>query len=539
MGYSAILYENQAAGETDYAIQFTGPEPGYLSSDHILLYRDGVKQESPRGFTFVDSKNVQLTTPTTAGENILFRRETPKDDQIVDFELDAVLTDTDLDTSALQSLYILHEVLDGFISLAALEGFDANNKKLFNVADGIADSDGVNLAQVISLINDKLVLEALEADEMLIRLKTVDGSGSGLDADLLDGHDTAYFGKASDVSAVTSKADKNEGDITNLGTAVGSLDSTLTDHKNEEGSDNPHNRIITSSVTYTVGSTGDYATLNSALEDLTYYEPVYKSSGVTVTLELQAGFVMAEQVLNYGLDLGWITITGVDAETEVTSAALTIDFTTDDYGFESYPIFGVSKGGTGPVIGQLFSFDVTGVDTDKHGIFTVGAGSSIEILSGAGCKGADGNNIYAFKSSTINADGAICSGAGTNGILANRSSFISVYDSDASGAGTFGIYAINSSIINAQNVIASNAGTHGVFAANGSTINAESADASGAGEYGIISTSASIIDANGADCSTAGIYGFYVSNSGIIDRTNGTGTTSQTLDTWTTSGYIS
>lgn len=319
---------------------------------------------------------------------------------------------------------------------------------------------------------------------------------------------------------------------------------------------------ISSNVTYQIGATGDYSTLNAAIQDLQNSYPEYSNAGITVTLNLQTGYVMAEQVLVYGIDLGWITITGTDAETEVTSSALTIDFTTEDYGFGTYPVFGVSKGGTGPIINQLFSFDITGVDTSKHGIFTVGSGSSIDILSGAGCKGADGNNIYANRVSSIECNTAIASGAGLNGIFASNGSIINANSVDASGAGSNGIYAANgstigadganasgagtngiyargSSTINANGANASGAGTIGIYALNASSINANSADCSGAGQYGIRSTTISIIDANNANCGTAGTYGFFVSNSGIIDITNGTGTTSQTLDTWTTNGYIS
>lgn len=48
----------------------------------------------------------------------------------------------------------------------------------------------------------------------------------------------------------------------------------------------------------------------------------------------------------------------------------------------------------------------------------------------------------------------------------------------------------------------------------------------------------STIDVYGADTTGSGGYGFSVSSSSIIDRTNGTGTTSQTLNTWTSNGWI-
>lgn len=42
--------------------------------------------------------------------------------------------------------------------------------------------------------------------DLLAGLVTVDGSGSGLDADLLDGHDSTYFGTAADVTGKVSKS---------------------------------------------------------------------------------------------------------------------------------------------------------------------------------------------------------------------------------------------------------------------------------------------------------------------------------------------
>jgi hypothetical protein len=202
-------------------------------------------------------------------------------------------------------------------------------------------------------------------------------------------------------------------------------------------------------ITVTVGTGGDYPTINAALEYLSKLQPVYDSAGITATINLLSGFVMAEQVLVRGLDLGWITITGADAETTITNTALTADFTTADHGFDSYPAFGVSKGGVLPRIDQLFRFDVANVGDSKHGIMAVGAGSSADVLAGAGVNDAGTNGIAASRSSTINADSADASGAGSFGIVADNGSTISADSADASGAGSYGIVADNGSTINA------------------------------------------------------------------------------------------
>jgi hypothetical protein len=202
-------------------------------------------------------------------------------------------------------------------------------------------------------------------------------------------------------------------------------------------------------LTVTVGTGGDYPTINAALEYLSKLQPVYDSAGITATINLLTGFTMAEQVLVRGLDLGWITITGADAETTITNTALTADFTTADYGFDSYPAFGVSKGGVLPRIDQLFRFDVANTYGNKHGIMAVGAGSSADVLAGAGVNDAGTNGISAYRGSTINADGANASGAGTNGIDASRGSTINADGAVASGAGTYGIDASRGSTVNA------------------------------------------------------------------------------------------
>jgi len=213
---------------------------------------------------------------------------------------------------------------------------------------------------------------------------------------------------------------------------------------------------LTSNVTYQIGATGDFLTINTALKYLSKVQPDYDNAGITVTLNLEAGFVMTEQVLVRGIDLGWITITGTDAETSITHTALTIDFTTNDYYFISYPAFGVSKGGTLPQIGQLFRMSSGTTPGDgKHGVFTIGSGSSAEVLSGAGVQDAGTIGIYASSGSTINANGANASGAGSTGIVAQSASTINANGADAQGLGTYDYGVSDSSIIDVSGAIGS------------------------------------------------------------------------------------
>ena len=217
--------------------------------------------------------------------------------------------------------------------------------------------------------------------------------------------------------------------------------------------------VRNTNITVNVGAGQTYTTINQALESLSRFYPRYKKSGVTATINLKAGFVMAEQVLVSGIDLGWITIVGEDAETIITHTALTAAFNGTNY-----PAFGVDKGGISPVIGQLFRFNVEKVGGDKHGLMTWGAGSSANVLGGKGFIGAGTFGIYAVYSSIINADSANCSNAGITGIYADRDSTINAFNAIVQNqtTGTARIRVGAGSHIGAANIITTG-GTVPVF----------------------------------------------------------------------------
>ena len=291
---------------------------------------------------------------------------------------------------------------------------------------------------------------------------------------------------------------------------------------------------LTGNITVTVGSGGDFPTINAALENIVaLYYPKYIANGncPRVTIHLLSGFVMSEQVLVESLDLSWITITGVDAETVINRSALTT------YWGEGYPAFGATNGGFLPIIGQLFNMDTSGTAYNRQGILAYSNSRAI-VLNGCGVKNAGFIGIYAAYSSTISANGADASGAGTYGIYAARSSLINAEGADASGAGTIGIYAAYSSLINADGANASGAGSIGIYAAYSSLINADGANASGAGTYGIYAARSSLISANGANASGAGTYGIYAAHGSLINAFDATGTLNQAKNTLTAHGII-
>lgn len=200
-------------------------------------------------------------------------------------------------------------------------------------------------------------------------------------------------------------------------------------------------------ITVTVGSSGDFYTINAALENIVaLYYPKYISGGncPRVTINLLSGFVMSEQVLVESLDLSWITIVGIDGQTTINRAALTTTFGI------GYPAFAAINGGFLPIVGQLFTMDTTGDGTNRHGILVHNNSRAI-ILSSCGVKNAGASNLYIILNSTVNARGANASGAGSNGIFAREGSIINATEADTSEAGTIGMTVDRGSIISAYN----------------------------------------------------------------------------------------
>lgn len=128
-------------------------------------------------------------------------------------------------------------------------------------------------------------------------------------------------------------------------------------------------------VTLTVGSSGDYSTVNEALAAATLLGlPRYQRGGFSVEIKLLAGFTMAEQVFVNGLDLGWITITAEDSVVDIDGTAIT-ELLIPNEG--NVPVFGGKGGATLPTIGALFAYDPEG---DRRDGVTVVDGSRVRFL---------------------------------------------------------------------------------------------------------------------------------------------------------------
>ena len=124
------------------------------SPEGILVYLDEVKQTS--GYT-INTTTVDFSVAPGSGVAVLILRSTPraKSDRLIDFADATVLTEAQLDTSALQLLYIAQEAFEQSTSggsatptylpySASLTAWDAESQRVTRVANPTGTTDAVN-----------------------------------------------------------------------------------------------------------------------------------------------------------------------------------------------------------------------------------------------------------------------------------------------------------------------------------------------------------------------------------------------------------
>jgi len=231
------------------------------------------------------------------------------------------------------------------------------------------------------------------------------------------------------------------------------------------------NRLFYPTTTaITVGGAGDYATINEAIAFLSDRRARYVEGQSTspATINLLTGFIMAEQVFVVGMNLGWITITSVDAEVTIARSALVDSIGNVD---ASRPAFG-GISCTMPTIDALFTMDSSGaVLTRRDGYYV--ENSKGLVKAGGGFKNCGEVGIYSNDCSEIAAQGTICSGCNLYGYFAFKASRINVEDAVANNCVEYGLYVNRSSHASANNAVFNDCGINAVRCIRGSTVSWE------------------------------------------------------------------
>ena len=137
MAYSYVQYNGDGA-TTNFAFSFP-----YLNAADIKVRVDAVLTS----YTFLNSSTVVISPAPATGSIIEVRRETPKDNPPVDFSDGSVLREVDLDLLARFNLYTAQEakdLVDASITLDSLGVWQAQSRRIANVADPVDANDAVN-----------------------------------------------------------------------------------------------------------------------------------------------------------------------------------------------------------------------------------------------------------------------------------------------------------------------------------------------------------------------------------------------------------
>lgn len=137
MAYSYVRYSGNGS-TTNYTFSFPT-----ISTNHIKVRVNG---SLVTNWSFLSASTIQFAVAPANAAVIEIRRETPKDSPIVDFADGSVLLERDLDLLATWQLYVAQETeddLEDTIRVDSQGRFDAQNKRIINVADPVNAQDAV------------------------------------------------------------------------------------------------------------------------------------------------------------------------------------------------------------------------------------------------------------------------------------------------------------------------------------------------------------------------------------------------------------
>ncbi len=144
----------------------------YLNLNHVSVSINGIPYTD---YDLISEQQVQLRDPPAVGSIVDIRRSTPASTRFVDFVNGSVLTEADLDLSALQLLYVAQEAHDyatNGIFTNVDGGLDAAGRRIKNVADPVDPSDTVTKqwaetatsSQVAKTAADRAAVEAIHSE---------------------------------------------------------------------------------------------------------------------------------------------------------------------------------------------------------------------------------------------------------------------------------------------------------------------------------------------------------------------------------------
>ncbi|QGH45085.1 tail fiber adaptor protein [Ralstonia phage Reminis] len=133
---------------TVFPFSFAGQDEGYLSVSNVQVFVAGTSV--PFTIPTNDPNKVYLTSAPPVGAEVLIRRIMPKNVPYSDFSRGNPFSQDTLNDTNLQMLYVIQEILDGFLPDGFYLKGDLNmgGHKVVNMAPGSQDGDATNWEQL-------------------------------------------------------------------------------------------------------------------------------------------------------------------------------------------------------------------------------------------------------------------------------------------------------------------------------------------------------------------------------------------------------
>lgn len=189
---------SEATGDgvtTTFPFSFVGSGVGYIREEdiHVFLRDSNGEYTEDVNFTLSGTNQVQMAVPPPApavGDtypNIMIRRIVPKDKPYSDFTRGNNFGQSQLNNTALQQLYALHEFIDGFNPEGYFVKSDMNfnGHRITQLGDGVLDDDAATMGQlrVVQANTDAVMAATVQAVQTVQDTAAVAVADIGLIAD--------------------------------------------------------------------------------------------------------------------------------------------------------------------------------------------------------------------------------------------------------------------------------------------------------------------------------------------------------------------